>query len=314
MDDDASQLPFAPETLRDDAAALREAVISTRETLAANRERALEEREILAALRESAVLEREATADSRDAVAHRRDALAASRDQRAEQADGAAAARDAVAVRREREEQADLSSGLRDLLAQNRTSAAGDRSRAADDRESASGDRFLALADRVASEADRAAAADDRASTIFDELTGALRRGPGMFELRREVDRAHRLGQPFVLGYLDVDGLKRLNDSEGHAAGDELLRTVVTTVRAVLRPYDAIVRQGGDEFICGMAGLPLAEAHRRFAAVNVALGAGRRPRSVTVGVAELREAETLDTLIERADRELYRQRTALRLR
>ena len=62
--------------------------------------------------------------------------------------------------------------------------------------------------------------------------------------------RAKRTQRSFVLAFIDVDGLKTTNDSLGHAAGDELLRRVVDTVRDHLRSYDLIVRFGGDEFLC----------------------------------------------------------------
>lgn len=309
-DDDEVSASFASEALRDEAAALREEVIAHREYLASSRERAVEQREILAALRETAVLEREAVADGRDTFAEQRDALAEGRDERADQADVAATARDVAALRFEREQGSELSSGLRRRFAANRSEAAGDRVRAAGDRGSASGDRSVALADRVASGGDRLAAADERASTIYDELTGALQRGPGLLELSREVERAQRQRQPFVLGFLDVDGLKGVNDTQGHSAGDALLCRVLTTVRAHVRPYDPIVRQGGDEFLCGLSGMSLTEVGDRLAAVNATLANSEPPASISFGVAQLQDNESVPSLIARADADMYRQRSA----
>lgn len=419
---DGQLAAFASEALRDEAAALREEVIANREHLASTRERAIEQREILAALRETSVLEREATADGRDAFAHRRDALAVSRDERATQADEAASARDLAAVGFEQEHGAGMSSRLRQVLAENRSSAAGDRERAAGDRGSASGDRSVALDDRVASASDRLAAANDRASThranadllghalsmtspnppssfvledrnrsaddrdrtsyehdrsaeardarsdardarasgrdedkghidadaaadragakrdrqvsagdrkhaeddrdaasadrilaavdranlVIDGLTGARNREAGLVELERELVKARRTGHPLVLAFVDVDGLKAINDTQGHQTGDDVLRQVVAAVRKVVREYDLIVRYGGDEFICGLGDLDLDDAADRFAKAREDL-AGHGV-TFSVGLAVLEVDETLSGLVNRADRAMYEQR------
>lgn len=140
-------------------------------------------------------------------------------------------------------------------------------------------------------------------------------------ELRREVARAQRTKEPLVVAFIDVNGLKAVNDTGGHARGDAVLRTVANAVRANLRPYDLIVRYGGDEFICGLYGLDMPEATNRLAAVNVALAGGQEQTSVTIGLAELQADDTLETLVDRADAALYQQRryrvaggTALRRR
>lgn len=125
-----------------------------------------------------------------------------------------------------------------------------------------------------------------------------------MLELEREVNKAHRTGTPFVLAFIDVDGLKGLNDTLGHAAGDELLSQVVETVRGVIREYDLIVRYGGDEFLCGLADLDLAEAGRRFQVANASLAVTREAQ-VSVGLAQLAASESLNDLIARADAVMY---------
>ncbi len=119
--------------------------------------------------------------------------------------------------------------------------------------------------------------------------------------------RAKRTGRPFLLAFVDVDGLKATNDSLGHGAGDELLRLVVETMRTHLRSYDLIVRFGGDEFVAGMSGMSQEEAAKRFALVNADL-AKIRQGSVTAGFAELRRRESLGDLLARADEQLYRAR------
>ncbi len=136
-------------------------------------------------------------------------------------------------------------------------------------------------------------------------MTGAYVRSAGLLELEREVLRAQRTQQPLTLAFVDVDHLKAVNDADGHAAGDRLLVRVVEALRARLRAYDLIVRYGGDEFVCVLSGVDVAEAERRLALANDDLvGSG----SVTVGVAALQGEQSAYELIAVADAVLYRQR------
>jgi diguanylate cyclase (GGDEF)-like protein len=167
-------------------------------------------------------------------------------------------------------------------------------------------DRMLAAADRAAAKIDRVAAAEDRVAASVDGLTGAYLRGPGHVELRREITRARRTRLPLALAYLDVDGLKLVNDSAGHDAGDRLLLAVATVLRDHMRAYDVIVRQGGDEFVWALPGMGMAEAKARMNLVHRALAA----TPVSAGIAVLDEADTLETLIGRADKALYASRSA----
>ena len=182
-----------------------------------------------------------------------------------------------------------------------------DRSEAKRDREQSAADRLNSQDDRVASDEDRIESARERAEYVVDELTGAHRRAAGLFELEREVIQAKRTGQPFTLAFVDIDGLKAVNDSRGHAGGDELLVLVADTIRVHVRPDDLIVRYGGDEFLCGLLGLSIVEATRRFDLVNVAI-ALTSPSSVTAGLAEMAEPESLTAVIRRADEDLYDRR------
>jgi len=155
----------------------------------------------------------------------------------------------------------------------------------------------------------RSDAAHEREELLLDGLAHAHRRESGLLELEREITKAHRTGKPFVLAFIAVDGLKTVNDSRGHTAGDELLRQVVDTIRGVVREYDLIVRYGGDEFLCGLGGLHLPEAGRRFEAANASLAVTDQA-SISVGLAELEPDESLHDLIARADRVMYDERSA----
>lgn len=137
----------------------------------------------------------------------------------------------------------------------------------------------------------------------FDGLTGAYRRDTGMVEIEREMSRARRTGQPLTVAFADVDGLKNTNDSLGHAAGDRVLIAVADALRARLRPYDPIVRMGGDEFVCVVVDLDLADVTNRFRLVTEELAS--QSISVTVGVTSLEVSDTSEEVITRADAAMY---------
>jgi hypothetical protein len=99
-----------------------------------------------------------------------------------------------------------------------------DRNQAGLDRQQAVLDREQARLDRAQATLDRED--DERQDYLLDDLTGTLRRGPGFRELEHEIDRARREGNPLVVAFVDIDGLKEVNDRGGHAAGDQLLRDV----------------------------------------------------------------------------------------
>jgi diguanylate cyclase (GGDEF)-like protein len=115
----------------------------------------------------------------------------------------------------------------------------------------------------------------------------------------------------FVLTFVDVDNLKRTNDSLGHTAGDQLLRRTADAIRAHFRPYDLLVRVGGDEFVGGLPDVTMIEAAHRFSLVNADLRAAQIG-SVTVGLAEIEGDDSLEHLIARADAAMYQERSRKR--
>jgi diguanylate cyclase (GGDEF)-like protein len=115
-----------------------------------------------------------------------------------------------------------------------------------------------------------------------------------------------------VIAFVDVDGLKAVNDSGGHAAGDRMLLAVADALRAHLRSHDLMIRYGGDEFICAVSGLNLADATKRLALVNASLAQDPRHGSVTVGLTELQAGDSPGDLVARADARLYLKRQSQR--
>jgi diguanylate cyclase (GGDEF)-like protein len=231
--------------------------------------------------------------------------------------DQAAARRDRIAERRDAEARArDLEAGGADATPEDalsraeidRARAATDRARAAEDRARAAADREEAARERAEALRNRTESADNLRLATTDELTGARTRKFGLEEMARELARAQRVNAAFVLAFIDVDGLKRVNDTQGHLAGDALLQLVGETVRAHIRPYDVVVRYGGDELVCAMPGLDIAGAAARFAAVGKALQTVNAQHSVSVGLAEARPGDNLEALLARADADLLESR------
>jgi diguanylate cyclase (GGDEF)-like protein len=180
-------------------------------------------------------------------------------------------------------------------------------------------DRACAEDDRRRAAVDRGRAAEGRAGAMaalrgahFDDLTGAFRRGFGEDLLRAEIVRAHRSNGPLVLAIVDVDGLKRVNDTHGHLAGDDVLRDLVAAIRANIRSYEPVVRLGGDEFAFAIGGVDEGGARERCAVIRADLA--RRPSRgrISVGLGELGPGDELQDLLQRADAALVDARRAPR--
>ena len=216
-------------------------------------------------------------ADKRDVIAHARDLVATTRDR-------AAAARHSALVQRDADAEPDA--------------------RAAEDRRDAAEDRKRAACERLHALVDRELLAHELVLAAIDPLTGARARAAGLTELERERERCRRTGETLVVAYVDVVGLKAINDSQGHRAGDELLEHAVALIRSHVRSYDLIVRVGGDEFLCAMSNMTLLDGRVRFGQVAAALAAEPRVGQIRTGLAQLRDGESASELIARADGEL----------
>lgn len=144
-----------------------------------------------------------------------------------------------------------------------------------------------------------------------DELTGALSRAAGRRTLERELQRTARSSDPLSVVFLDVDGLKAVNDEHGHAIGDRLLARLGETFNAALRPYDTPIRWGGDEFVLVLPDCDWtraeAVAERLRHEFTAATG-----YTITTGSAQRREHDDLQNLIGRADGAMYAAKRAWR--
>ncbi|HEX3040941.1 MAG TPA: GGDEF domain-containing protein [Solirubrobacterales bacterium] len=235
-------------------------------------------------------VERDEQAGRRDDLASDRDRVAGERDEVADQAD-----REAESLSREAGDLSSAAKAALDAATSARTVAAGARQKAASDRERAARDREAAARDReyLCGEMERAQ---------LDEVTGAYRRGMGEILLRHEMSRAVRVKKPLTLAFVDADGLKGVNTREGHAAGDALLQSVYRALEARLRPYDPIVRWGGDEFVCAVAGASLDDARARIERAQGDLTQLDPKVTFTFGLGTMEAGDTIGTLVDRADR------------
>ncbi len=253
---------------------------------------------------------RRSTSQARDDVSAGRASTASDRDEIADNLDELAAEAERSARWSERVSEDALLGweAVRARAASDRAKAAADRLRAAHDRKQAMEARESAAELRAAAALDRAASETERRLAGIDELTGADLRGVGLMAIERELQRARRIKRPLVVVFVDVNYLKRVNDTQGHLAGDALLRRVADTLRAKLRSYDVIVRFGGDEFVCALPGLTPTAASQRLAGLISSLEANGEPAPISYGMAELEDDDDLDRLIGRADEALIATR------
>jgi diguanylate cyclase (GGDEF)-like protein/PAS domain S-box-containing protein len=146
--------------------------------------------------------------------------------------------------------------------------------------------------------------------TLEDALTGLYnRRGLDLLG-GSAVKRAARDGSPLCVLFMDLDGLKTINDGFGHAAGDAALVTAAAILSDTVRQTDIVGRIGGDEFAVVLVGVTAGEAELLTSRVRHAArmrAPSEHPLTVSIGIAMLEpgETETLDDLIAAADSAMY---------
>jgi diguanylate cyclase len=147
----------------------------------------------------------------------------------------------------------------------------------------------------------------ERAETeaLLDEMTALYNRRGWEQLVAHEQARGRRYGHKHAVFFMDIDGLKTINDEQGHAAGDALIRRAADAIRAVVREHDVAARVGGDEF----ALLATETAGAEAAVIRERLAAGFREAGVSVSIGFAR-ADVLDlaTATREADEEMYRRK------
>lgn len=151
------------------------------------------------------------------------------------------------------------------------------------------------------------------ALALYDKLTGAANRH--MFDMLfdQQLKAAQRHGDPVSILLLDLDHFKKINDGYGHGTGDRVLKNLVLTLKERLRDSDTIVRWGGEEFLILLPDCDLYRAVYVAESLRQTVEAGsfvleRRDLKVTasIGVAQYEEGDSVEDLIARADKGLYK--------
>lgn len=166
---------------------------------------------------------------------------------------------------------------------------------------------------RIASLSARVRTLESLAKT--DELTGLLNRRGFHDAVRRELSTASRYDEQGVLAYIDLDGFKQINDTFGHAAGDEVLRTVGRQLGTNIRTTDIAARLGGDEFailFVRASHIPARDRARTMLGELNGLQVKWKSKFLTVhasmGLAPYDSDTGFEDLFARADRAMYREK------
>ncbi|MDR3683731.1 MAG: diguanylate cyclase [Geothrix sp.] len=143
-----------------------------------------------------------------------------------------------------------------------------------------------------------------------DLLTGAWNRRHFEQAVEGEVHRSSRYGHPMTLILLDIDHFKRINDTFGHPAGDQVIREVANCIRSAIRLSDSLTRWGGEEFLILMPNTGLSHATALAERIRETLAAhpfeGIGPVTASLGLAEYIPSEPREAWLDRADRAMYR--------
>ena len=163
----------------------------------------------------------------------------------------------------------------------------------------------------------RRAEEEVRRLSLTDELTGLYNRRGFMLLGEREFRRARRENQASLMMFADLDGLKTVNDRDGHEAGDRLIAAAAAALKASFRDTDVIARLGGDEFAVLITGrqeeAPLLRG-RLDQAIAVINRAQAMDLAMSIGVAESLppEEHAFEALLAEADHSMYREKQGRR--
>jgi len=161
----------------------------------------------------------------------------------------------------------------------------------------------------------------EKRAAITDGLTGVFNHRHFYQRLEQELARAERHGHPLVLMILDLNGLKALNDTHGHLAGDAALRLLSSRLHECVRRHDIVARYGGDEFAVILPETAVGEARQLVERLQTRLLASRTtsddlaigPLTVSVGLAVYpADGTRAAALVAAADSRMYQQKVASR--
>ena len=136
-------------------------------------------------------------------------------------------------------------------------------------------------------------------------------------ELEQLIDRASRYGESAAMLFVDIDGLKRINDSFGHKAGDVALAHVASLLSQGVRKSDCVARLGGDEFGILLAHADAESARetaerlaKQIEQCEASCDGNLLPLGVAIGLTVIEKGDSPDAVIARADQAMYRKKDA----
>lgn len=150
---------------------------------------------------------------------------------------------------------------------------------------------------------------------ISDPLTGLVNYRKLLEVLEYETERTNRNGRTFSILLLDLDGLKKINDTRGHVIGSQAICRVAKVLRATCRSIDVAARYGGDEFALVLPETGMGEARRVAGRIRKSLlEDAEEPRlSASIGISVYAgHGERIEKLLSEADHELYAEKTRCR--
>jgi diguanylate cyclase len=154
---------------------------------------------------------------------------------------------------------------------------------------------------------------EQRQKALTDPLTGLPNRAAWDERLELEMSRWQRYGGELLVGIVDIDHFKRINDNYGHLAGDKVLKIIADELSKRLRKTDFMARFGGEEFALLIPSTPMTGAEQLLETLRAAIEAcpfhfkGERVTiTLSAGVSSFASGESADVVFERADQALYR--------
>lgn len=152
---------------------------------------------------------------------------------------------------------------------------------------------------------------------MLDQLTKLSNRSYVELNMTSELTKMQRYGWPFGVLFIDIDNFKNINDTYGHEIGDKVLKMVASTISSNSRPFDIIGRWGGEEFIAILVNVTtkqvydianrcriLVEQSKLFIESSIV------QVTVSIGATVAQHTDTVETLIDRADRLMYQSKLA----
>ena len=159
----------------------------------------------------------------------------------------------------------------------------------------------------------RAHLEEQRQKALIDTLTGLPNRAAWNERLDHEIDQLQKNRSSLLLGILDLDHFKRINDGYGHLAGDKVLKIIASQLKKRLRPSDFLARFGGEEFVVLLPHTQMADGLALLERLRVTIQEcpfhfKGEPVTITVsmGITLFKPGERSDLVLKRADQALYR--------